>query len=206
MADKDAISLDSSEIQQLERVFGITAPRELKKSMRRALSRTRTGARAATSKHIRETYNVKAGRLKKDTVLTRANYNSFSFRIIGRPHPIGLLNFSSRGGPARQTKAGVSVAVKLGGRKVIRHAFIAQGLGGGRQVFTRYGKGGALLPRHRPHTGANAGRLVRKIRALKGPSVADMFDTTEIHEMLATTAHDRFSSELSRNLKHLLGR
>lgn len=200
------VELDSREIQQLERVFGITAPRELKKSMRRALSRTRTGARQKTADHVRETFNILAGRLKKDVVLTRPNYSAMAFSVIGRKRTIGLLNFRGKGGPARQTQAGVSVAVKHGERKLIRHAFIATGLGGHRHIFTRYSRTGTPLPYHRPAVGRYQGDRRQKLRALKGPSVADMMNTTEVYEPLADEAQQRFLNELSRNLRFFLGR
>jgi hypothetical protein len=203
MAD---VKLDSSEVKALEKVFGITAPRELKKSMRRALSRTRSGSKTDTSKRVREEYNIQARRLKKDVVLTRPNYSSFSFRVIGRKRPISLISFRGKGGPPRQVASGVSAAVELGSREVIRHAFIRTGLNGNKQVFTRYARGGGLLPKVRMSRGSNAGQVKRKLRALKGPSVADMMLGSEVEKTLGDTAQDRFLTELQRNLKFLLGR
>ncbi|MFW5926651.1 MAG: hypothetical protein ACOCSR_01250, partial [Wenzhouxiangella sp.] len=60
-------------------------------------------------------------------------------------------------------------------------------------VFTRY-----------RDDGSKSGRL--PIRSLKGPSASDMMLGAEVEEMLAERAVDRFNTELSRNLKHLLGR
>lgn len=190
MAD---ISIDSSEVRELEKVFGVTAPKKLRKSMRRALSRTRSGARTETSKRVREKYNIQARRLKKDVVLTKPNYSSFSFRVIGRKKPISLISFRSKSGPPRQTKTGVTVAVETGSRKLIKHAFIARGAGGNAQVFTRY-----------LGNGRKSGRL--PIRSLKGPSAADMMLGAEVEQPLAETAQERFLTELQRNLSFLLGR
>lgn len=190
MAD---VKLDSSEVRALEKVFGVTAPKQLKKSMRRALSRTRSGARTETSKRVREDYNIQARRLKRDVVLTRPNYSSFSFRVIGRKKPISLISFRSKSGPPRQTKTGVSAAVEVGKRKLIKHAFIARGAGGNAQVFTRY-----------LGNGRKSGRL--PVRALKGPSVADMMLGAEVEKTLGDTAQERFLTELNRNLSFLLGR
>lgn len=203
MAD---VKLDSSEVKELEKVFGITAPRELKRSMRRALSRTRRGAKTETSQRVRDDYNIQARRLKRDVVLTRANYSSFSFRVIGRNRTIGLMSFRGKGGPPNPTKAGVSVAVKIGQRKLIGNAFIRTGLNGNKQVFTRYSSSGKLLPKHRPTRGANAGKTKTKLRAIKGPSAADMMLGAEVEKPLGDNAQDQFLTELQRNLKFLLGR
>lgn len=190
---KSDISVDSSEVRELERVFRTTAPKELKKSMRRALSRTRTGSRAEASKTVREKYNIQARRLKRDVVFTRPNYNNFSFRLIGRKKPIGLLSFRGKSGPPRQTKAGVTVAVEQGQRKLIRHAFIARGASGNAQVSTRYLR-----------SGKKSGRL--PIRSLKGPSASDMVVGSDVVERLTGYAQERFLDELNRNLRYFLGR
>lgn len=203
MAD---VKLDSSEVRELEKVFGVTAPKRLRRSMRRALSRTRSGARTETSKRVREEYNIQARRLKRDVVLTRANYSSFSFRVIGRNRTIGLMSFRGKGGPPSPTKAGVTAAVKTGQRSLIRHAFIRTGLNGNKQVFTRYSSSGGLLPKHKVTRGSNAGKTKTKLRAIKGPSAADMMVGSEVEKTLGDTAQDRFLTELQRNLTFLLGR
>ena len=184
------VSVDSSEVRELEKIFGTTAPKALKKALRRSLRRTRTGARTQASKKVREEYAVKAGRLKNDIVLTRPNFSNFSFSIIGRKKPIGLTNF----GRPRQTKAGVSVAVEKGKRKLIKRAFIARGVNGNTQVFTRFVRKGQ----------PPSGRL--PIRSLKGPSASDMFTGAEVDETVAEFAQDKFLTELERNLKFFLGR
>lgn len=187
------ITVDSSEVRELEKVFRTTAPKQLKKSMRRALSRTRTGSRTQASKTVREKYNIQARRLKRDVILTRPNYSSFSFRLIGRKKPISLISFRGKSGPPRQTKAGVTVAVEKGQRKLIRHAFIARGANGNAQVFTRY-----------PRRGEPSGRL--PIRSLRGPSASDMVIGSDVVEHLTGYAQERFLDELQRNLRFFLGR
>jgi len=188
------ISVDSREVRELERIFGTTAPKQLKRAMRTSLRRTRTGANKEASKAVREKYNIQAGRLKKDVVLSRPNFTNFSFRIIGKRKPIGLNSFRGQSGPPRQVKAGVSVAVEKGSRELIKKAFIARGLNGNPQVFTRYVRKGQ----------PPSGRL--PIRALKGPSASDMFAGVEIEEPLGEFAQERFLDELQRNLRFFLGR
>lgn len=209
MANKD-VSLDSSEVQELERVFGTIFPRELRKSMRRALSRTRTGARKSVSDHIREDFNVLAGRVRQDTVLLRPNYARMEFRVIGRNRTISMMNFRGKSGPPRQVATGVSVAVRQKKREVIRHAFIAPDLRGKPRVFTRWTRDGQPMPKHYPDRGRYSAPGIRykrqKLRALKGPSVADMMETAGVYEPLAEEAQSRFMTELSRNLKFFLGR
>ena len=200
------VSVDSSEVRELQRIFGTTAPKKLKRAMRFALGRTRTGSRKEASTKVREEYNIKAGRLKKGIVLTRPNFSNFSFRIIGKVRPIGLLNFSGKSGPVRQTRAGISVATNVGDRKLIKSAFIARGLNGNIQVFSRFTDEGALLPKRKMTKGRFVGEKRRVIRSVKGPSAADMIDGAEVEEHITEFAQDKFLEELQRNLKFLLGR
>ena len=196
------VSVDSSEVQELERIFGTTAPKALKKAMRLSLTRTRSGAKSETSKKIREHYEIKAKRVKQDIVMTRVNFSSFQFSLIGRKKPISTISF----GRPRQVRAGVSVTVEKGERKLIKRAFIARGLNGKTQVFSRFTEEGSLLPIRKMEQGRHVGERRRVIRGLKGPSASDMFKKADIEEHIAGFARDRFLSELQRNLRFLLGR
>jgi len=186
------VSVDSKEVRELEKSLGITAPKELKKSMRRAISRTRVGTRQEASKQVRTVYNIASSRFKQGVVLTRPDYRAFSFRLIGKKKPIGLAAFTA--GRPRNTKAGVTVAVEKGKRKLIKKAFIARSPNGTKQVFTRYiQKGQPPSPR-------------LPIRSLKGPSASDMMLGSDLDIQLAEFAQARFLEVLQRNLKFFLGR
>lgn len=184
--------------------ISVGARRAVHKAIGTSMARTRRGVKKFSSKAVREHYNVKAGQVKKKTLITALNRSTWSFRIIGKEDTINLIHFSS-GSAVRQNKRGVSVAVEKGKRSVIRHAFIARDVGGNKRVFTRYDDG-APMPKRLMKSGRSAGKKRTTIRALKGPSVADMFFEVEIDEKIAVDLQQRFSRELSQNLKFFLGK
>lgn len=198
------VKIDSRQVAELESVFGEIAPKELKKSMNRALTRTRRRAKTESTKKIRERYNIPVARANKDTILTRPNYQQFFFRVIGRKKPIGLISFKP--GRPRQTAKGVTVAVEKKKRKLIRRAFIAKGVNGNTQVFTRFTPKGQPLPYRRTTYQGRSGRLRQKIRSIQGPSVSDMMIGSDVAAHLGGILADTFSAELERNLRLLLKR
>lgn len=199
------IKLDDSEIRRLQKDLSKGARKAVHKAIGTSLARTRRGLKVLTSKSVRQHYNIKARPVKKATVLTRLNRSNWSFRLIGRENPISLIHFSGKSGPIRAPKAGVSVAVEHGKRKLIKRAFIRQDIHGNRRVFSRF-EGGDKLPERQMKAGRYAGKKRTVIRALKGPSVADMFFEVEIDEIVAEEVRDRFSREISQNLRFFLGR
>lgn len=199
------VQLDDSEIRRLQKDLSKGARKAVHKAIGTSLSRTRRGLKVLTSKSVREHYNIKSRPVKKATVLTRINRSSWSFHLIGRENPISLVHFSGKAGPVRPVSAGVSVAVEKGRRKIIKNAFLRTDIHGNRRIFSRF-SGGQKLPKRKMKKGRYAGKERTVIRALKGPSVADMFFEVEIDEIVAEEVRERFSREISQNLRFFLGR
>lgn len=200
------IQIDDREIRRLENDVSQDVRTGVKRAQRRALSLTRRKSGTLVSGHVRETYNIQARRLKRDVVLTRANYSSMSFRVIGRPGPISTIRFRGKAGPARKTQRGVSVAVKIGERRVIRSAFKATALGGNEQIMSRFAPDGTPLPFRTMRRGRYAGQRKQVVRVVKGPSAANMLFETEVDEPLAAEATTVFLSEVDRQLRLFLRR
>lgn len=199
------VQLDTSELDRVAKRITKDDKKNFRKAIGTSLSRTRRGVRALTSQVIRERYNVQAKRVKDGTHLTPVDRANWQFKLVGRNKPINLIHFRGKGGPPRWIRRGVSVAVQLGDRKVIRRAFIRTDIHGNPRVFTRF-DGGQKLPAREMRAGYHTGKVRTGIRALKGPSIADMFFEVEIDEKVADFAQERFAQELDRNLRFFLGR
>ena len=91
--------------------------------------------RNAAQRKMREIYNIKAKTLKDHTVLRRATNRTQEGQILIKGRKLPLIAFG-----ARQVRRGTTVKVKKsGGRKLIRHAFIASMPSGKIHVWMRRG-------------------------------------------------------------------
>lgn len=91
--------------------------------------------RNAAQRKIRVIYNIKAKTLKDYTIMRRATNRVPEGMIIIKGRKLPLIAFG-----ARQVKRGTTVKVKkAGGRKLIRHAFIAEMPSGKVHVWMRRG-------------------------------------------------------------------
>ena len=112
----------------------------LRSAVRSAANKLIRRGRTATSKRVREVYNIKASDLKNYTKVKKATNSNPTAAIIISGRPIPLILFS-----AKQNKRGVSVRVKkTTGRKIIQSSFIATMPSGKIQVWMR--KGAKRLP------------------------------------------------------------
>jgi hypothetical protein len=114
-------------------------PKRIDKAFERAAVRTVNQlllkSRTQGTKKVRETYNIKAGALKKQTTLRRAKpkFPLGYLEVKGRALPVYLF------GPRHdRNKPGASVRIlRTEGRKIIRGSFIAQMKSGHVGVFMR---------------------------------------------------------------------
>lgn len=152
-----------------------------------ALNRTADGVRAEAIRRIRGKYNVRAAELRRGFTIRKAyagNLRSIVF-ANGKPLNVGAFN-------ARQTKKGITVAIKSGGRKTIMGAFfMTVGNNGYRGVFERRFLSGKSGKRH--------GRY--PIRAVTTVSVPGLFRQEVVKEQLAGIVPGRFRTELGRAVR-----
>lgn len=151
---------------------------EMKRAVSAALNRTAQGAQAEAIRKIRETYNVQAKELRRGFTIRRAWPGKLVAEVRASGSNLNVIGFG-----ARETKKGVSFAVKAGQRKTIAGAFIAS-INGYQAVWMRQKKADGTL----------YGRL--PIRAITTVSVPGMFSNDAIERALVSIVPGRFEREL----------
>lgn len=151
-------------------------------AFKRVTGTLRRGMKTEATNLAVAVYNVGKQRLAKDWRV--AVVDPTTFTLTGSHRPISLVSYGARG-----TKKGLTVVVlKAKGRKRIASGFIATGRSGNRLPFVRETK--KRLP----------------IRALTGPSAADMLKNTTVFAPLEQRFIARASKELLRVIEGLARR
>jgi len=164
------VEIDSAQLSRIKALLGDLAE-EAPKVLTRSINKTLGNCLTYTSKITRETYKIKAKRIKQDQTIQRATFSAPQGYLRFKSKRISLMSFG-----AKQLKAGVSYQIKKkGGRKKIEGAFIAPGRNANMLVFVRKNrKGGKPKPR------TNYAALPRDLRYpiihKRGPSVATMVE------------------------------
>lgn len=123
-------------------IHGQAAAGTVRTATVRALNRGIQSAQTNAQREIRKVYNIKRQAVVRVMRIMRANKARLTARLIvggrGRARRIGLIEFDARQTPRMP---GTTVKVKVaGGRKLVRHAFIATNRSTGyRGVFVRTG-------------------------------------------------------------------
>ena len=198
MAD---LEIDDSGLRRLETQLKRVAPANINRALPRVVRSTARASITPISKKVREIYTVKAGRFRAATKVRDVNVADRSFKIRGFKSTIGIRNFSA----SKNTK-GVSVRVLKGKpRTLLRAAFgPSTGLNSNPVFFTRLDTSGNPLPFREVKAGRNAGQRKQQLRAIKGPSAADMIDRDEVEEAIADFAEPRYANELQRAIDRAL--
>lgn len=171
--------------------FRASVDRFSKQDMNRAtaiaLNRTADGVRAEAMRRIRKNYNVAARELSRGFTIRKAYAGNLRSIVYASGKPLNVGAFG-----ARQVKKGVSVAIKSGGRKIIRGAFFMTiGNNGYRGVFERKFVSG--------RSGKRYGRY--PIRAVTTVDVPGLFRQEIVKEQLAAIVPERFRTELARAIR-----
>jgi hypothetical protein len=99
----------------------------------RAVNKVGTAARTRIARQVAQQVNVKISELRERNItLQKANYRLLEARIHISGRRIPLMKFA-----ARQTRKGVSYAIRRGGRLMMLGAFLATMTSGHRGVFAR---------------------------------------------------------------------
>jgi len=150
----------------------------------RAMNNTVAKAKTAMSREIRSEFNLPASKVRDALRIKRASYSQGVARIeasLESParhgRAMNVIHFA-----ATQTAEGVTVKIKrVGGRKLIRSAFIANK---GRTVFQREGM--ARLP----------------IKPVQTIDVPQMFNTRRIKEVVLQMVRDEFPRQFEREARY----
>lgn len=131
--------------------------------------KTAKQATTQAKREIRSVYNIKAKYLNQNIKTHRGSASNHAAKITATGQGIRLKAFG-----AKQVKTGVSVQVKKGNRKIIKHAFGPKIPRLGGNVFVRSGK--ERLP----------------IKKLFGPGAAAMFGTKKVMGKVKTYVKNNY--------------
>lgn len=171
-----------SNLREVEISLGRLAENLRDKALVRALNRTATTIRAEAAREIKAEYNMTIGDIKGQMRIENATAAQLRSRVVVSGKPISLSGF----GP-RQNAQGVTVMVKRGQRKLIRHAFLLNRPGGS-AVFERVGN--ARLP-------------IKKLFTLSLPSA---FTNDKVMAALKRVAATRFPEAFAQESRYYLSK
>ncbi len=125
------------ELKGIEKALKTYSPKVVQNATRSALNKTIKKAGTVASREIRQSYNIKKKELDKRTMkIIRARVSNLTAEIYVMGRPLSLAKFG-----ARQTKQGVTLKTKKGGRRILkRHHFLATMKSGHRGVYKQLRK------------------------------------------------------------------
>jgi hypothetical protein len=148
------------------------------KALQRARSTLARRLPVAARRDMQDEYALKASRIN-DGLSTRTEADAVV--LTGSKRGIGLIEFGGKWA-GRKSDGATAQVRRTEGRGTYGGTFIAAGKSGNRQIFTRTTK--ARLP----------------LRALYGPSIADMLKNAPRRARLADFAQDVLAAEINRLL------
>lgn len=169
-------------LREVEISLGELAGNIRDKAVVRALNRTATTIRAEAAREIKAEYNLKVGEIKGQMRIDNATAALLRSRVVVSGKPMSLSDFAPR-----QNSQGVTVLIKRGQRKLIRHAFLLNRPGGS-PVFIRLGK--ARLP-------------IKKLFTLSLPSA---FTNDKVMSALKRVAGKRFPEAFAQEARYYLSK
>lgn len=142
-----------------------------------AMNRAARTARSEVVQSIREDYNIKASELKANIEIIKANKHRPYVLIKSKHKSIALYKFK-----ARQLTKGTKAAIRKGGRKMYKGAFVQEMRTGHTGVYQRKGK--SKYP----------------IKELYGPSAMQLLGTKQSLDKIEKIFIERFGIEYDRQL------
>lgn len=165
----------------------------------RSLNHTMGKSRTKASAKIRSTYVVKAGTVKRKTVLLKAQKTKLKTTLKAPKAPLPMIDFR-----ASPNKRGVSVTVKKGRRKVVRGAFIQKMPKGGRGVYAR-GKYANNKFDFRHNRLRKSGPDL-PIDQLKSASLSSMYQDPELQAAVHRQATSDFQKRMEHEYKRMINK
>ena len=177
------------ETRGLDDAFVVLSPRDAKRVIAKALSKTAKTGRTKASRVVGREFSIRATAVKSSLSSVDANRNDLRSEIRASGNRLPLLQ-AAKG--IRQTKRGVS-AKAYGERQRYRGAFISTMDAGNRGVFKRA-----------TSNGVRVGRL--PVRQLWGPSVPQALSSEAVKEPLIQQLNDDATRNVNRNIDRELRR
>lgn len=158
------------------------------KALASALNRTAQNVAAEATRKTRETYDIKAGDVRRTVRISRATKNNLTAYVKSLGSPIPLIQFKVRPSrPPKRPPAVLTASVKRSGGKPIPGAFVSTMNSGHMGVFERVGK--KRLP----------------VRELHGPPAPTMLNEPGVRQHIEEQAVIRLEKRLDHEILRLLG-
>ncbi|MFU1797374.1 phage tail protein [Paenibacillus azoreducens] len=184
------VSIDAKQLKQATISLQFVQ-KNIPKAFVSAMNRVGQGVKTEASKKVRETYDIKAGDIKRygNIRVTKANAASLQLLLTSKGPNIPLIRFKTRPSkpPKRRPKV-LMASVKKSGGKPIPGAFVAAMGSGHVGVFKR------------------AGKSRTPISELYGPAVPIMLNEPGVAEHLQDEANKRMQKRLDHEVNRVLGR
>ena len=140
------------------------------KAVIRTINNLIAKGKTATSKKVRQVYNIKAKELNKHIKIRKANKSNKEARIIATGRPMKLYLFTTAAS-RKNPKSKVKVKIKKGrGTRPLPHSFIARMETGHINVWIREGAKRIMT------RGRSKGRKLQPIKGQYTVSVAQMYE------------------------------
>jgi len=163
-------------------------------ALERALTDIARAGNTEAKRAAKAIYNLPSARIAQDLKSRKDGGSVIVTGARGQRGPL-LLSYG-----AVQRRAGLVVKViKANGRKTIKGGFVAAGLSGEPVSFLRSGE------KRRMRAGRNIGQLKQPLRALRGPSVANMLEKEAVNSVIVDRFVFRANDIFSKRLKKALG-
>lgn len=175
------LTISMERVTELQRIFENT-PRQVPIVVSRAVNRAIVSARTETSRKVCQVYKVKHGDIIKTIRISKANAGRMQAEMRSEDSVLPLSKF----GVSTNAK-GVRVAVKRGGSKQIKSAFIITSARGGANAFVR------TSTKRTP------------VKGLHGPSVPQMIGNEGVVEGVADKAGEVLNRRLDHEISRLMG-
>jgi hypothetical protein len=161
--------------------------RDMNRAIAIALNRTADGVRVEATRRIRLVYAVKKQELSRAFTIRRAYAGNLRTIVFANGRPLNVAAFG-----ARQTRQGVSVAIKTGARRLIPGAF-----------FMKIKSTGYYGVFERKFVSGRAGKRWGRypVRAVRTVDVPGLFRKEIVKEGLAAVVPERFRRELTRAVR-----
>lgn len=119
--------------EELSRALAKMSSHDIPKAIKHGVRVAARGGRTTMAKEIGQRYSLTAGRIKKDVSTPQFQNGGQTAIIRTSRKPITAMQFK-----ARQTKAGISMAIYKGQRSLVKSGFIAKGKPFYRTTKSRY--------------------------------------------------------------------
>lgn len=171
------------------------ASKNFQRDKKRAITSAARASRTQVTREASAIYNVSTRRIGQD-VSVRNHPDGFTLTGDARTVTFAAFGAKQIGKPGKSQGVRVTV-IRAEGQKTVRSGFVATGLSGNKLPFTRTGRQ-KISPLRGRYAGTKAKR--EPIRALTGPSVADMMNNELVFEKVESFAFNRLGAEISRQL------